>query len=136
MEGKLSFEGKFEPLKDYFADLTVEDVARLNDYEIIQAAEPRHRLLMTVFVRNVLRPLQQRPSCEVRPVRAASDEVCALQGLLCSTSMRKAHLVPCDGVKTFVRAKYPEARLQTMRVLDATQNGLQACDLSHIAAFS
>lgn len=129
--------GKFLPLKDYFAALTLDDLAHIADYEIIQAAKPKHRLLMTSFVHNVLRPVQHNRESDAIHRRLAQDpvaDVCALQERLCSTVFKKKHLVPCDEVQQFVREKYSQERRQAMRVLDVTQNGLQANDLPHIAA--
>lgn len=124
-------EPRFERLKMYFQGLTLGDVLDLSEEMIINSAAPSDRLLMAVYLKQVVRPLRALDS-DTKILKPVADTL-TLRNILCSKSIHLAPLVPSDKIIDYVQSTYPVEYLQRVRTLDVAETGLVASDLPFVA---
>lgn len=133
MDGPLAgrCQGRFAVLQDLFQGLTFEDLRKLDDETILEAAPPKLRLLAAVFLFDLRREMSAQlelcPAIIVTPTGVLDGRGRVLSSVVEATTL--------DGVPVqHLHLSVPRDQLARVRVLDLSDNFLFAEDLPHILA--
>lgn len=128
--------GRYEPLKRYFIGLTIDDISEFDDDDIVNTVERKDKLLIRIFIKNVLKPTPQKKIQEPPPPLVLTNEgELELNNKLLSITWAAQHidrLIPVTDLWSRIESEVHD--LTRIKIINCAENNLHDVDMPVIAS--
>lgn len=129
----------FQDLCIYFGELTINDISSEDLEEYINYTEPKHKILMSVFIHKHLIPYIEKHNQESFKSKESDYKLCKFQdGVFDGSFAFKSHILHINNKKDILELKsifLETIKENKVKRIDLSRNGLYSSDLPFILEF-